>query len=208
MLKRFLGSAVRRVTGPLGEGLGRAGVTPNMMTVAGFLITLVTSVLIARGRFLIGGLILIAGAVFDMLDGAVARATGQSSKTGAFLDSTLDRFSDAAIFVGLIWYYSTGGPGRNTPEGLHLSEATLRLGAALALAALILSLMVSYVKARAEGLGFTCDVGLVERPERITVVCAGLILDQVIPALAVLAVASGLTVIQRFFHVWRQAGAA
>ena len=207
MLKRFFGAAVKRVTGPLGGALGRAGVTPNMMTVAGFLITLATSVLIAQGRFLVGGLILIAGSLFDMLDGAVARATGKSSRSGAFLDSTLDRFSDAAIFVGLIWYYGRAGLTASYGGGLQFAEGTL-IGAGLALAGLVLSLMVSYVRARAEGLGFTCDVGLAERPERITVVCTGLIFDQVIPALTVLVIASGLTVIQRFFHVWRQAGAA
>lgn len=192
MLKRIFGDAAQRVVTPLGAAVGRAGVTPNMISVVGFGITLVTAVLIAQGRFLLGGVILVAGSLFDMLDGAVARATGSGSKAGAFLDSTLDRFSDAAVFVGLIWFYGRG-------DGNHL-------GAGLALAGLILSLMVSYLRARAEGLGFSCNVGIAERPERLTILCAGLILDLVIPALILLAAASAFTVVQRFLHVWRQAG--
>lgn len=212
MLKKIFGAAAQKVVIPLGRALGRAGITPNMMTILGFAITVATAVLIAQGRFLLGGLILIAGALFDMLDGAVARATGKMTRSGAFLDSTLDRFSDAAIFVGLIWFYSRGNgvwavtlgsdPGTEVPVDVHY------LGATLALTNLVLSLMVSYVRARAEGLGFTCNVGIAERPERITLVCAGLILDQMVPALILLAAASAVTVVQRFVHVWRQAGAA
>ncbi len=210
MLKKMFGGAAQRVAIPLGAAIGRAGITPNMMTVVGFLITVATAVLIAQGRLLLGGWILIAGSLFDMLDGAVARATGKMSKSGAFLDSTLDRFSDAAIFVGLIWFYSTGGQGitSGAQSGFPVSEQSFPLGAGLALVGLILSLMVSYVRARAEGLGFTCNVGIAERPERITVVCAGLILDLMIPALIVLSAACAFTVIQRFVHVWRQARAA
>lgn len=214
MLKRLFGAAAQRVVIPLGAAIGRAGVTPNMVTVLGFLITVAAAVLVAQGLLLIGGLVLILGAVLDMLDGAVARATGKGSKAGAFLDSTLDRLSDAGIFVGLLWFYShPESMVRATADGG--SEALLlatpevhHLGAGLALACLILSLMVSYVRARAEGLGFTCDVGIAERPERIAVVATGLILNQLVVALIVLAAASAFTVIQRFVHVWQQARTA
>ena len=210
MLKKIFGAAVQRVVIPLGAAVGRAGITPNMITVAGFLVTVMTAVLIGRGRLMLGGVVLIAGSLLDLLDGAVARATGSGSKAGAFLDSTLDRLSDAAIFVGLIWFYAAGGqPGAaGTQAGLQDFEQAQVLGAGLALVNLVLSLMVSYVRARAEGLGFTCDVGIAERPERIALVCAGLILDLLIPALLLLAVASAFTVAQRFVHVWRQAKAA
>jgi len=209
MLKKIFGTAAQRVVTPLGAAVGRAGITPNMITVAGFLITVMTAVLIGRGRLLLGGVVLIAGSLLDMLDGAVARATGSGSKAGAFLDSTLDRFSDAAIFVGLIWFYASAQPAAAGAQGgLQDFEQNLSFGAGLALVNLVLSLMVSYVRARAEGLGFTCNVGIAERPERIALVCAGLILDLMIPALLVLAVASAFTVAQRFVHVWRQAKAA
>lgn len=211
MLKKIFGAAAQRVVVPVGAAVGRAGVTPNMVSVAGFGITMLAAVLISSGRWMPAGLVLIAGSLLDMLDGAVARATGKGSRAGAFLDSTLDRFSDAAVFAGLIWFYARGqgvwavtvGPSvAREPAEVHY------LGAGLALLCLVLSLMVSYVRARAEGLGFTCDVGIAERPERIVIVCAGLILNQMIPALVVLAAASALTVAQRFVHVWRQARTA
>lgn len=208
MLKRLFGTALQRVVLPVGGAIGRAGVTPNMITVLGFLVTLGAAVVVAQGRFLLGGLILIAGSVSDMLDGAVARATGKTSKGGAFLDSVLDRLSDAIIFVALIWFYthafdwalpSTAVQGG--PEAAFVNQ----LGLQLATAGLILSLMVSYLRARAEGLGFTCNVGIAERPERIFILCTGLILDQMVPALVLLVAATAVTVVWRFVHVWRQA---
>ncbi|MEX0790967.1 MAG: CDP-alcohol phosphatidyltransferase family protein [Actinomycetota bacterium] len=205
MLKRLFGAALQRVVLPVGGAVGRAGITPNMVTVAGFLVTIAAAGAIAQGRFLLGGLVLIAGSVSDMLDGAVARATGKISKGGAFLDSVLDRLSDAAVFVGLIWWYSNGseaGLPSTAAAGVH------HLGVQLALAGLILSLMVSYLRARAEGLGFTCNVGIAERPERIFILCTGLILNQMIPALVVLVAATAVTVVWRFVHVWRQARTA
>lgn len=206
MLKRLFGTALQRVVLPVGGAIGRAGITPNMVTVLGFVVTIAAAVAVAGGHFLLGGLILIAGSVSDVLDGAVARATGKISEGGAFLDSVLDRLSDAAIFVGLIWWYThateAGLTTRSPAAGVH------HLGLQLALAGLILSLMVSYVRARAEGLGYTCDVGIAERPERILILCAGLILNQMIPALVVLVAATAVTVIWRFVHVWRQAQTA
>lgn len=211
MLKRLFGAAAQRVVIPLGAAIGRAGVTPNMVTVLGFLITVAAAVLVAQGLLLLGGLVLILGAVLDMLDGAVARATGKGSKAGAFLDSTLDRLSDAGIFVGLLWFYSHPESMLRATEGggsLPAAPEVHLLGAGLVLACLILSLMVSYVRARAEGLGFTCNVGIAERPERIAVVATGLILNQLVVALIVLVAASAFTVMQRFVHVWRQARTA
>lgn len=208
MLKRLFGAALQRVVIPLGAAIGRAGVTPNMVTIAGFLVTVIAAVVVSQGRLLLGGLILVGGSVLDMLDGAVARATGKGSKAGAFLDSTLDRLSDAVVYVGLIWYYAAGqgvtAVTVGTDVGFEYLEPNL-LGAGLALAGLVLSLMVSYVKARAEGLGYDCNVGIAERPERIFLVCGGLILDLLIPALVLLVAASAITVVQRFVHVWRQA---
>lgn len=208
MLKRLFGAALQRVVIPVGAAIGRAGVTPNMVTISGFLVTVIAAVVISQGRLLLGGLILVGGSVLDMLDGAIARATGKGSKAGAFLDSTLDRLSDAVVYVGLIWYYAAGQGVSvitvGSDVGFEYSEPHF-LGAGLALAGLVLSLMVSYVKARAEGLRFDCNVGIAERPERIFLVCGGLILDLLIPALVLLVAASAITVVQRFVHVWRRA---
>lgn len=211
MLKRLFGAALQRMVLPVGGAIGRAGVTPNMITVLGFLVTVAAAVAIARGAFLLGGFILIAGSVSDMLDGAVARATGKISKGGAFLDSVLDRLSDAVVFVGLIWFYSASEfwvvSFADNPVTDGVAGGVDHPALLLSLAALILSLMVSYVRARAEGLGFSCNVGIAERPERIVVLCTGLILDQMGIALAVLVAATLVTVVWRFVHVWRQAAA-
>lgn len=190
VLNKLFGSVTQRFIVPLGSGLVRLGLSANMVTVIGFLITMVASVVVAGGRLLAGGLVLLLGAGFDMLDGAVARASGGGSKRGAFLDSTLDRLSDAAIFMGIAWW---------------LAEADNRLGVSLALGTMVLGLMVSYVRARAEGLGFDCRVGVAERPERVVIVAAGLLFSQLVPALALLALASALTLAQRCAHVWKQA---
>ncbi|CAN5851667.1 hypothetical protein BH23ACT12_BH23ACT12_06120 [soil metagenome] len=211
MLKRLFGAALQRVVLPVGGAIGRAGITPNMITVLGFFVTIAAAVAVARGHFLLGGLILIVGSVSDMLDGAVARATGKMSSGGAFLDSVLDRLSDAVVFVALIWFYTHGFvrvPAPPVESGGFEEGFTYHLGLQLSLAGLVLSLMVSYVRARAEGLGYACDVGIAERPERIFILCTGLILNLMIPALVILVAATAVTVVWRFVHVWRQAQAA
>lgn len=217
MLEKLLGAAFKRVIQPLANGLNRAGLSANFLTVLGFLVTIVSAVVIGVGPHVIAGLVLLGGALFDTLDGAVARVSGTTSKKGAFLDSTLDRLSDAAMFIGIMCRFTYG------PDAAHRGtlgatewEASVStfvddrslLGAGLALTALVLSLMVSYVRARAEGLGFNCKVGIAERPERILIVAAGLLIDQLVLALALLAIISAITLAQRFVHVWRQASSA
>lgn len=210
MLERIFGAAFKRVMVPIGKALSRAGLSANAVTVLGFLVTLASACVIAVGHRITAGLVLVAGALFDALDGVVARATGTSSKRGAFLDSTLDRLSDAAIFTGLIWRF-TLGPDASVwafTSGVELGGEALRTsqpGASLALGAMVLGFMVSYVRARAEGLGFECKVGIAERPERVVIVAAGLVFNLLVPALALLALASAVTLVQRFVHVWQQA---
>ena len=178
------------VVDPLVAGLARLGISPNMVSVGGFAVTAAAAWPLAEGRFLIGGLLLIGGSATDMLDGALARATGKVSKRGALLDSTLDRVSEAVLF-GLLYYFADGGA---TEEAL------------LVFLTLTASVLVSYVKARAEGLGLECNVGLVTRPERIVLLSAGLIADQVTIFLYIVAATSFLTAAHRFLHAWRQAG--
>lgn len=191
MLNRIFGAVTGRLIKPLATAAVRIGLTANAVTVLGFAITVGAALLVAQGRLLAGGLILLLGAGFDMLDGAVARVEGGGSVRGAFLDSTLDRLSDAAIFLGAAWWLSSAGED---------------VGAALALGALVLGFMVSYVRARAEGLGFTCRVGVAERPERVIVMALGLLFDLLPAALVVLVLASAVTLAQRCAHVWKQAG--
>ncbi|CAM4308748.1 CDP-alcohol phosphatidyltransferase family protein [Nocardiopsis rhodophaea] len=160
---RILRPAVARVTRPVGQGLARIGLTPNMVTLIGAIGVVVSSMYFyPRGELYVGTVVVTVFVLFDMLDGAVARSTGADSKWGAFLDSTLDRLSDAAIFAGLLWWFTGGG---NDP-----------VLAGLTLFCMIAGFGVSYIKARAEGLGANCDVGIAERTERLilVLVAAGL----------------------------------
>ncbi|RFU38120.1 CDP-alcohol phosphatidyltransferase family protein [Actinomadura logoneensis] len=191
--------ALGRVLTPIGRGVARTGVTPNTITVVGTAGTVAGAlVFFPRENYFWGTLVITAFVLFDMLDGAVARVTGRSSRFGAFLDSTMDRVADAAIFAGLM-----AGLSRDGQDGL----------ASVALYCLVAGVVVSYAKARAEGLGYTCNVGIAERSERliIALVAAGLhglgVPYVLTFALWLLAVLSTVTVGQRFATVYKQANA-
>ena len=181
---------------PIGRGLSRTGVSPDAITVMGVIVQGWAAYLILEGRLLAAGLVSILAALFDTLDGAVAKAQQRKSQFGALLDSTTDRLSDALFFLPLVWLY---GVRPDTAE----REDVLIVG--LAMAGLVFSFLVSYVKARAEGLGFECKVGIAERLERLGIMIIGLIFDVVLPALIVLAALSAITFFQRLFHVRKQA---
>ncbi len=177
--------------------LAKAGISPNALTVFGFTMTLGVAWVLSTGHFFLGGFLVLLSGSLDFLDGALARATGRSTKFGAFLDSTLDRFSDAALFLGLLAYYAS--------QGSHYLEIVL-IGAALTG-----SLVTSYTRARAEGLGLKDEVGVFTRTERIILLAIGLIIghwhsDAMTVVLWIIAVLSNLTALQRIYHVWRQTG--
>jgi CDP-diacylglycerol--glycerol-3-phosphate 3-phosphatidyltransferase len=181
---------------PIGRGLARTGLSPDAMTMIGVAIQAGAAALIIQGRLLAAGLVSIVAAFADTFDGAIARARGRTSKFGAVLDSTTDRLSDALFLVPIAWLYGVD------PDIAERNEPWV---AAVALAALVLSFLVSYVKARAEGLGLDCNVGFGERAERILIMLAGLILDLVPVAMVVLAAVSFITFMQRILHVRAQA---
>lgn len=181
---------------PVGRFIGRSRISPNAVTILGLVVQLGVAWLILDGALMAAGLLAIVAALFDVFDGAVAKARGLVTKFGAFLDSTTDRLADALYFLPLAWLYAVDP---DVP-----SRADEWVGV-LALAALVSSFMVSYVKARAEGLGFDAKVGIAERAERVIVVIAGLIFDLVPIALAILCAAGVITVVQRIVHVRRQA---
>jgi CDP-diacylglycerol--glycerol-3-phosphate 3-phosphatidyltransferase len=158
------------------------------MTLLGLLGSLAGAVLLALGAISIGGLVILLSGSTDALDGTMARLRGQASRFGAFLDSTLDRVSELCLFSGL---------------AIHFALGNNVLGVALALAAAIGSIMVSYEKARAEALGFDCKVGLLTRMERYLVLCPALILNLPLIGLGVVAVLGNFTAVQRFVHVYR-----
>ena len=180
--------ATRVVVEPPARLLLALHVHPNAITAAGFAVALGAAYLLADGRLLVGGIVMLAGAALDMFDGAVARMGGKESTFGAMLDSVLDRLSEIAVLFGLLVFYVRGGDDA---------------GAYLAFGALAASLMVSYLRARSEGLGVPGDVGLMGRPERIVVLGAGLLLGYPAWALGIIAVLASLTVVQRAVHVWR-----
>lgn len=199
----MLRGAVQKLTLPLGRGLAGAGITPNMVTFFGFAVVVTACVFIVRGSQLVAGLILTAGGLLDAVDGAVARGSGKITKFGAFFDSTLDRLSDALMVGAVAWFFATSS-GSAIPQWAA-SWATNELAAAAAGAALVFGFMTSYIRARAEGLGFSCEVGVAERTERVVLVAAGLILNLLFPAIIILALLSAFTAAHRFIHVRNQA---
>jgi CDP-diacylglycerol--glycerol-3-phosphate 3-phosphatidyltransferase len=194
----------RGILDPLVGALARSGATPTGVTLVGLGLNIVSGVIIGMGRPLAGGLLLIVAGVCDALDGQLARRTGKTSRFGAFLDSTVDRIDETVVLAGIAAFFlrpeaaAALGPGR---------------GPALAVAVVIAlagSLITSYARARAEGLGLECKVGAFERPERVVVTVLGLLLGTRALAVAVLVIVvlSWITVLQRVVHVRRVVAAA
>jgi len=176
---------------PLARFISTTGVSPNVITIAGFILMVGVAFVLAQGHFLLGGILITGVAIFDAVDGTLARMMGRTSRFGAFLDSTLDRFSEAVIFLGLFVYYI------NQDGQLELI---------LIYATVVGSLMVSYARARAEGIGVPLKDGLFTRFERVFLLVVGLIFNWLTPVLWLLAIFSNLTAFQRMYLVWRITG--
>lgn len=174
----------------VGRVLGRSRISPNALTMIGLFLTLGVTATLSFGYLVWGGVLVLVTSLFDMLDGALARATERNSAFGAFLDSTMDRYSEALIFLGLLIYYQQ-------MPGVHPEIIFVYL-------TIVGSLMVSYTRARAESLGLECKVGMLARPERVIILSCGLILGWTHVALAILALFTNITAIQRVYHVWSQ----
>ncbi len=189
MISELIGERIRGSTLHLGEALARWGLTPNLLTAVGLLLNLLVAAVIASGSLRVGGVLLLVASGFDMLDGAVARATGTVTKFGGFLDSTIDRYSESLVYGGVLVYL--------------LGTDDFRTGSLLVFVATAGSLLISYARARAEAGGFKASVGLLARPERVLILAIGLLTGYVIPALWILAIGTHLTVVTRMTHVWR-----
>ena len=202
-----------QILDPIVRGMLGLGLQPDHLTVLGFALSLGAGFAFAIGKFRIAATVALVAGVCDILDGQLARLGGKVTRFGAFLDSTLDRIAEAALFVGIAWYYiaqlvdMTINPGRVIANAQHnLFPLTFAVTALNAVLGLVGSFMVSYTRARAEGLGLECKVGWFERPERLVVlIVAGFFgLGPVIPGmLIVLVVFSFATAIQRMAHVWK-----
>jgi CDP-diacylglycerol--glycerol-3-phosphate 3-phosphatidyltransferase len=187
MFTEWLRKVTRGFTSSIAAFLARFGISANALTIAGCLLNIALGVVIATGRLRLAGFCLIIAAGIDGLDGALARQIGRPTKFGAFLDSVLDRLSESAVLLGLAWWYMSQ-PGR-------LEEI-------LAYVTLVGSTMVSYTRARAEGIGVDCEVGLFTRVERCLILIAALILGVTSQALWLLAIGTMLTTIQRILFVY------
>jgi CDP-diacylglycerol--glycerol-3-phosphate 3-phosphatidyltransferase len=190
MLSKYGRGWIAAPLNQIAQWLEQTGITPNALTLIGFALTLAVAVVLALGQLLVGGLLLIAAALFDTLDGALARHAGLTTSFGAFFDSTMDRYSEAVTLVALIYFYSA------QPDG--------RLALLLLAVTLVGSLMVSYTRARAEGLGIECKEGFFQRTERIVVLIIGLVTGWMLPVLAVLALLTNVTAIQRIVSVYQK----
>jgi CDP-diacylglycerol--glycerol-3-phosphate 3-phosphatidyltransferase len=190
----FRKTVARYFTQPVVRLLAKTPVSPNTITWFGFLVTIGAMALIITGHLLIAGIVVLIAGFFDILDGALARSTNRITRFGAILDSTLDRLAEAALLLGIMVFYIKDG---------FILESLL---AGIALPG---SLLVSYVRARAESSGLECQVGLFTRAERVVVLALGLLLSQIdsiflVIALAIVVVFSFITVGQRLFYVWQQ----
>jgi CDP-diacylglycerol---glycerol-3-phosphate 3-phosphatidyltransferase len=183
-------STFERGLRPIGAHIKRTGVTANHLTTTGLVMAMAASFSIAQGWLRAGLLLLVLTAVPDVLDGAVAKASGTASPRGAFFDSVIDRVSDALRMGGVAWYLASTQPGRV---------------AVLPLAVLAASMLISYERAKAESLGFTAKGGIMERAERMVLLSVGLAFDILVPVLWVMVALSAITAVHRFGKVWRQA---
>ncbi len=191
MISEFIGARIRGSLLGVGRALARLGFSANVLTVVGLLLNAGVALVIATGHPRWGGALLLAASAFDMLDGAVARATGTITRFGGFLDSTLDRYSEAVVFGGLLIFL--------------LGTDDADVGALLVFVATVGALLISYARARAEAAGYGASVGLVARPERVVLLAVCLLLGRPLWALWVLAIATHVTALTRIVHVWRMA---
>jgi CDP-diacylglycerol--glycerol-3-phosphate 3-phosphatidyltransferase len=189
-----LKSEIERYVRPVGESLRRTGLSPDHFTVLGLCVAGAAAVAIGTGKMQLGLLLVICSALPDLLDGALAKASNSASQRGAFFDSVVDRVSDSLLFGGVAWFYASS----NSPQFSIVPFAIL--GA---------SLIISYERAKAESLGLYAKGGLMERAERIILLCFGLLFDSLLKwVMVVMLVLVVMTAVQRFVKVWKQAAVA
>lgn len=183
---------------PVGRIVGKTGVSPNTLTLFGFCVNFGVAWFISQGHFVYGGILILVAGIFDLLDGAVARMTGKVTKFGALLDSTLDRYSEGVVLFGLLWYYAS------QPSVVYKTECLLIF------ATIVGSILVSYVRARAEGLSLDAEVGIFRRTMRIGILSLGLMFSAIpeqqdnvmLYTLWILAIGTNFTAVHRLAYVW------
>lgn len=189
MLRHYKAS-LTRLADPLARALLRAHVRPNHLTMVGLVVSILAAWALAQGQLRIGAVLLVLAGLFDFFDGSLARLANRVSAFGAFLDSVADRYSDLVVLLGVVLYY-------------HRAIDTT--GVFLTMVALVGTIMTSYTKARAQSIGVACDIGLIERPERLIVLIAGATFNALTPAMIALALLTNLTALQRILYMRRAA---
>jgi CDP-diacylglycerol--glycerol-3-phosphate 3-phosphatidyltransferase len=186
LIGKIFGWMIERIV----RWLALSRIHPNVLTFIGLVINILAAWLFARGRFVAAGLVVIGAGLFDMVDGRVARATDRVTRFGGFFDSVLDRYSDLALFMGLLVYY-----------------ASINRFFYIVLTAIVMtgSVMVSYARARAENSIPKCKVGFLERPERVVLIIIGALFNRMAQVLWVIAIFSNITVIHRMIYTWQEA---
>jgi CDP-diacylglycerol---glycerol-3-phosphate 3-phosphatidyltransferase len=186
---RAIGLACNKVITLIVRGLALSRIHPNALTFIGLVINAVAAVLLASGNFMAAGFVIIAAAIFDMVDGRVARETNQVTRFGAFFDSVVDRYSDLVLLMGLLVFY-----------------ASINRFFYIVLTAVVMtgSVMVSYTRARAECFIPKCKAGFMERPERIVLLILGAVFNRMAPVLWVIAILANITVIHRMLYTWQE----
>jgi CDP-diacylglycerol--glycerol-3-phosphate 3-phosphatidyltransferase len=196
VITQWLQDWARRVARRVAQIFASTPVTPNMLTIFGFLLNVVVAILLATGNLIAGGIMIIVAGLFDMLDGALAKITNRTSDFGAFLDSVVDRYSEATVLFGLLLYYYQ----QPNQEGL--------IEIVLIYVILVGSMMISYARARAGALNIRNEIGLMARPERVILLAIGLLVNAylLMPVLWILAVGTQFTALQRIVYVWQITG--
>ena len=189
MFTKGIGVVSQFIMDRIVRALSIARIHPNALTAIGLGICVVAAILFGQGKFFYAGLVVIGAGIFDMVDGRVARLSNTVTSFGAFFDSVVDRYSDLAIYVGLLVYYA---------------RADRFLYLVLVAVVMVGSVMISYTRARAESLIPTCKVGFLERPERVVLIIIGAMWNRMAPVLWIIAVLSNITVIHRCFYTWQQ----
>jgi CDP-diacylglycerol---glycerol-3-phosphate 3-phosphatidyltransferase len=189
MLRHYK-ATLTRLGDPLARALLRARVRPNHLTMVGLVVSILAAWALAQGQLRIGAVLLALAGLFDFFDGSLARLANSVSTFGAFLDSVADRYSDLVVLLGVVLYY-------------HRAIDTT--GVFLTMVALVGTIMTSYTKARAQSIGVACDIGLIERPERLIVLIAGATFNVLTPAMIALALLTNVTALQRILYMRRAA---
>jgi len=182
-----------RLGDPVARALLRARVRPNHLTIVGLGVSILAALALSQGRLRVGALLLALAGLFDFFDGSLARLANSVSAFGAFLDSVVDRYSDLVVLLGVVLYYHRAAD----TQGVLLTMITM-----------VGTIMISYTKARAQSIGLACEIGLMERPERLIVLIAGATFNVLTPAVIALAVLTNVTALQRILYTRRAAATA